>query len=334
MKKYTLIITASVLGVFIFTKLPWRNHSESPQFVEEGELLEISKENVHTIKPTLLSNLAATPEPTLAATPAFKRQYEIGEVFSDALKSGGNGPELVVIPSGSFQMGSPKNEWGRGEYEGPQRKVNIKAFALGQTEITFNDYAKYATANGLSLLSDNTGGRGLRPQVYVSWKDANAYAKWLKEQTGFNYRLPSEAEWEYAAKAGTTTPFNTGECINGEQANFGGELNGRYSGCPEHTEPLKQTAPVKSYPANAFGLYDMHGNVWEWVQDCYSDYYEGAPSDGSALRSKREGKKCAFHVLRGGSWMDTPDNLRSAYRGWTEPHVRDEFLGFRLARTL
>ncbi|WP_019604112.1 caspase, EACC1-associated type [Teredinibacter turnerae] len=251
------------------------------------------------------------------------KQYKDLQTFKDTLQSGGLGPTMVVIPAGTFLMGSPKDEPKRDKYEGPQRKVAITRFALGQTEITFNDYQKFVEAKGKALPKDNGWGRENRPVINVSCEDAQQYASWLSAQTGFHYRLPSESEWEYAARAGTTTPFNTGQCITQQQAQFGAHAK----------DGPAQTAEVASYPANAFGLYDMHGNVWEWVADCWHENYDGAPADGKAWLHEDAGD-CSKRVVRGGSWITNPRFLRSATRHWYSTDGRFIDRGFRLARTL
>jgi len=161
----------------------------------------------------------------------------------------------------------------------------------------------------------------------VNWHDAKDYADWLSEQTGKPYRLPSEAEWEYAARAGTTTPFWQGKTISTNQANYDG--NCVYG---EGRKGLwrQGTVPVHSFAANAFGLYNVHGNVWEWVEDCWTDRYAGAPTDGSAWKTG----DCSRRVLRGGSWGYVPWSLRAASRSRYSPDVRMSSTGFRLARTL
>ena len=196
----------------------------------------------------------------------------VGAVFRDALKDGGEGPEMAVLPTGRFQMRS-----GRDSDEGPVRTVNIsKRIAMGRYEVTFADYDRFVSATGRESPDDKGWGRGTRPVINVSQADAKAYAAWLSAQTGEPYRLPSEAEWEYAAWAGTRTRYSWGNEIVRNRANCHG-----YGSKWDNA----RTAPVGSFAANAFGLYDMHGNVWEWVADCYHNNYEGAPSDGRAWTS-------------------------------------------------
>jgi len=178
-------------------------------------------------------------------------------------------PEMVVIPAGTFIMGSPKSEAQRNSDEGPQHPVSVPAFALAATEVTFAQWDACVLASGCSHWPDDRGwGRGNRPVINVSWEDSREYLRWLNQTTGAEYRLPSEAEWEYAARATTLTRFHTGGCITTGQANFFGANPAR--GCPEG-EFRGKTTEVGSFALNAFGLFDMHGNVWEWVADCWNN---------------------------------------------------------------
>nr|VFK34955.1 MAG: Formylglycine-generating enzyme, required for sulfatase activity, contains SUMF1/FGE domain [Candidatus Kentron sp. MB]VFK77064.1 MAG: Formylglycine-generating enzyme, required for sulfatase activity, contains SUMF1/FGE domain [Candidatus Kentron sp. MB] len=257
-----------------------------------------------------------------------------GQTFQDRLKDGALGPRMVVIPAGEFLMGSPLTEKDRDDDEGPQRSVRIAGpFALGVTEVTFADYNRFARASKRKLPNDRGWGRGQRPVINVSWRDAVAYAEWLSNQTGQRYRLPSEAEWEYAARAGSTTPFSTGKCITTDQANYNG--NHDYAGCGAGTGVYrKETVPAGSLPANPWGLYEMHGNVWEWTADCWHSNYKGAPVDGRAWDGKNGGS-CSHRMLRGGSWDFEPRRLRSAFRDWAyDPSYTRGDIGFRLARAL
>lgn len=228
-------------------------------------------------------------------------------------------PEMVEIPGGTFQMGDLNG--GGSSYELPVHEVTVPSFAMGKYEVTFDEYDAFANDTGSALPSDGDWGRGSRPVINVSWDDAKAYAVWLSSRTGLSFRLPSEAEWEYAARAGSTTVYPRGDSIGTGNAN----CYGSYCG-----DSFANTAPVGSFPANVFGLYDMHGNVWEWVEDCWNDDYQGAPIDGSAWTSGN----CGSRVLRGGSWYGKPWYLRSAYRLRYSPVSRRIYFGFRLAQDL
>ena len=239
-------------------------------------------------------------------------------------------PELVVVPSGSFMMGSPSREAGRYADEGPVHEVTIaRPFAVGVYEVTFEEWDACRRGGGCTHNPDDRGwGRGSRPVINVSWEDAQAYVRWLSRETGKRYRLLSESEWEYVARAGTTGPFHFGSTISTEQANYDGNYT---HGSGRKGEYRRKTVPVGEFPPNAFGLHDVHGNVWEWVEDCWHASYDGAPSDGSAWTS---GGDCSRRVLRGGSWDDVPQNLRSANRVRNTTGVRSDYIGFRVARTL
>nr|VFK11010.1 MAG: Formylglycine-generating enzyme, required for sulfatase activity, contains SUMF1/FGE domain [Candidatus Kentron sp. LPFa]VFK30456.1 MAG: Formylglycine-generating enzyme, required for sulfatase activity, contains SUMF1/FGE domain [Candidatus Kentron sp. LPFa] len=285
--------------------------------------------------------LAAGGEKSIRAHLTTVLALEPGETFRDRLKDGSLGPKMVVIPAGKFRMGSPEDEKGRASDKGPQHRVRIsKAFALGVTEVTFADYDRFAKATRRELPSDSGWGRGQRPVINVSWRDATAYAKWLSGQTGEDYRLPTEAEWEYAARARTTTRYFWGGDLEDKLAC--GFANGAdLVAKEEHSEwttnncrdGFVNTAPVGSFQANAFGLFDMSGNVWEWTEDCWHDDYENAPEDGRAW-GEEDGGNCAWRVLRGGSWDGEPRRLRSAYRLRVNPDYWFFDVGFRLARAL
>ncbi|MDE0204439.1 MAG: SUMF1/EgtB/PvdO family nonheme iron enzyme [Candidatus Tectomicrobia bacterium] len=239
-------------------------------------------------------------------------------------------PQLVVVPAGSFTMGSPDSEWGRFANEGPQRQVTItEPLAVGVYEVTFEEWDACVNAGGCDGYEPKGEGwgRGDRPVINVSWDDARAYVDWLSLRTGQRYRLLSESEWEYVARAGTLEPFHTGFTISAEQANYdssytyGSGQKGRYRG---------RTVQVGTFSPNAFGLHEVHGNVWEWTQDCWNEDYTGAPTNGVA----RETGECEQRVLRGGSWGDVPWLLRSADRGKRESGIRGPKIGFRIARPL
>lgn len=271
-----------------------------------------------------------------------------GTVFTDCEEC----PEMVVVPAGAFLMGSPPSEQGRDDDEGPVHEVVIgQPFAAGKYEITVAQYRRFIRAtrhqtNGrcgeqerMPVMFDSFGGgaprrynwsspgfrqRGENPVVCVNWYDAVAYTDWLTQETGEPYRLLSEAEWEYAARAGTQTPFYWGEQADHESANY------KEEGGRDRWDD--RTAPTGSFPPNAFGLYDMAGNAPEWVQDCKYPGYEGAPSDGSAW----EAQDCETRSIRGGSWRSNPEAIRSANRYGAEVDVNvfGYFIGFRVARDL
>ncbi len=239
------------------------------------------------------------------------------------------GIALVNIPGGCFQMGSPPDEPERDADEDPQHEVCIKPFALGKYEVTFADWDACVADGGCSTNpSDQGWGRGKRPVINVSWNDMQEYIRWLNKATGSSgFRLPSEAEWEYAARAGTTTPFSTGDCIDSSLANYDGTFEFAKCSIKEGVN-LGKTAEVGSYPPNPWGLYDILGNVNELVADCWEQGYEGAPTDGSP----RTDGNCTRHVVRGGSWFGFANFARSAWRCRSgAPHFSHRILGFRVA---
>jgi formylglycine-generating enzyme required for sulfatase activity len=267
-------------------------------------------------------------------------------------------PEMVTLPTGRFVMGSPEGEEGRSNAEGPQHEVVIRTpLAVGKYPVTVGDYGAFVAATdrkheggthfwtGSSWMQDYK--RDWRspgfaqddghPVTCVSWHDAQAYCAWLNEQLELPrgaYRLPTEAEWEYACRAGTTTPFSFGRTITSAEANFngayiygggyniGGGTIGKYRG---------GTVPSGSLPANSWGLHEMHGNVWDWVEDMWKESYHGAPSDAAVAVIGNWNDR---PVVRGGTWNNPPDLLRSACRAWVAPANRFSDGGFRLARTL
>ncbi len=272
----------------------------------------------------------------LAAEEAERRRQEqrVGRKFRDCSEC----PEMVVVPSGSFTMGSPGGELGRSSDEGPRHRVRIDyRFAVGVYEVTFAEWDACVSAGGCGgyVPDDENWGRGNRPVINVSWEDAQSYVRWLSQRTGERYRLLSESEWEYVARAGTTTSRYWGDSSS-DQCRY---ANGADAAAKRHQSEWSvascddghyRTAPVGTYMANKYGLHDVLGNVWEWVEDCWNASYTGAPADGSAWESGN----CSERVLRGGSWDDGPRLLRAAYRLWSPTGRRYDYNGFRIARTL
>jgi formylglycine-generating enzyme required for sulfatase activity len=226
---------------------------------------------------------------------------------------------MVVIPSGTFMMGSPDGEEGRYSNEWPVHSVFVRQpFQIGKYEVTLAEWGACVSSGGCnSYWPDDRGwGRDNRPVINVSYRDAKAYTAWLSRKTGHSYRLPSEAEWEYAARAGTTTPYHFGNNIKSSVANY--------------NWLAAWPVAIGSYPANAFGLHDVHGNVHEWVEDCWNESYAGAPSDTNVW----ETGDCSRHVLRGGSLTSSPRAVRSANRSGGFISTRYFYTGFRIVRTL
>ena len=233
-------------------------------------------------------------------------------------------PKLVVVPPGSFMMGSPEDEKGRSSYVEPMHEVRIGyPLAVGVYPVTFDEWDACVSDGGChrwTQPNDEGWGRGNRPVINVSWHDTRKYTWWLSWKTGKAYRLLSDSEWEYVARAGTVTRYWWGDEIGRNRANC--------KGCGNPWVGRK-TSPVGSFSANAFGLYDVHGNVNEWVEDCWGGYYHGAPTDGNASTLREESR-----LVCGGSCDDTPLKLRSASRNSTNPDFASRSIGFRVARTL
>lgn len=283
---------------------------------------------------------------------------------------------MVVIPEGSFMMGSPENEPGRYPEESPQRQISIKQFAAGKFDITIKQWAAFVkasnrvTTNGCTWAAipgdtakpwipnpsanwDHLGFEqgGNHPVVCISWNDTQDYVQWLSKKTGAIYRLLTEAEWEYASRAGTTTIYSWGDAPSHDYANYGNDTccSGLAMGKDKWAYG---TSPVGSFPPNQFGLYDMNGNVMQWVEDCFNYPYSDKPIDGSAYiddiklnltgeLSDLNGKNsCSYHVLRGGNFNDPPRYIRAASRNFAPPgeatleNYRNAAIGFRVGKTL
>lgn len=255
---------------------------------------------------------AQAPAPAVAAPPVTSTPLR---TFRDCAEC----PEMVTLPLGSFVMGSPAREAEPAHDEGPQRTVRVtQSLAVGKYEVTFGEWEACVAAGGCSdRLGDAGWGRGRRPVINVSWEEAQGYVRWLSSRTGQRYRLLTEAEWEYAARAGTVTAYSFGSSITPQQANY-------------YSSGVRRTVEVGRYPANGWGLHDLHGNVSEWVEDCYRGNYAGAPVDAATAVG---GGECSSRVLRGGSWGADSGYSRSAGRYRYPPNGRADFIGFRVART-
>jgi len=298
--------------------------------------------------------------------------YKPGQTFRDCLDC----PVMVVIPAGSFIIGSPENEPGRFPEEGPQRKINIKQFAVGKFDITKGQWASFvketnrpatggcswaalpgdtgkpwnpnpaASWNHIGFMQDSS-----HPVVCITWYDANDYISWLNKKTGNTYRMLSEEEWEYAARGGTTTAYYWGDSANHEYANYG--VDTTYGiGYAKGRDKWLNTSPVGSFPPNPFGLYDMLGNVNQYLADCFAASYSNSPTDGSTYREETQlnmtgdfssmngTQSCSYRIVRGGNFGDPPQMLRSASRNWapgpgtTLKTYSSSALGFRVAKTL
>ena len=271
-------------------------------------------------KPAPGGNAAPQPNPGLFSRwlgGQAEPTREGGLKFSESFRDFDAAPEMVIVPAGEFWMGSKDGE-GSGK-ERPRHKVTIaNPFAVGKYPVTFAEWDAALAAGGVKHKPKTDWGRGRQPVMRVSWDDAQAYVEWLSARSGQPYRLLSEAEWEYCCRAGSTTAYSFGDNITKQQAQFS-QGNWNSGG---------KTAEVGSFPANAFGLHDMHGNVWEWCQDCWNGNYVNAPTDGSVWTTG----DCSRRVLRGGSWSDGPRTLRAARRSGCPASGRFIHGGFRLAR--
>jgi len=265
----------------------------------------------------------------------LQRRQQTVQFFVERL-SDAVGLEMMQIPAGTFLMGSPEDELERVSAEGPQHEVNIATFFMGKYPVTQAQWRAVAAMPQInrSLEPDPSRFKGdQRPVGQVSWEGAVEFCDRLSAHTGREYRLPTEAEWEYACRAGTTTPFHFGETITTDLANYRGtdkeqmKSSGSYGQGPKG-EYRKETTAVDHFGiANAFGLCDMHGNVWEWCQDHWHDHYKGAPTNGSAWLTENESAK---RVLRGGAWNYRPRSCRSASRTYYTPDYHFIYVGFRV----
>ncbi|MCK5716953.1 MAG: formylglycine-generating enzyme family protein [Thiomargarita sp.] len=295
------------------TAIEEQQHHDAIEDAKYAEKLKRAKEK--TAKAKIKAEKAR-----LARLEAQKKHLpvSIDNVFRDRLKDGSKGPAMVWIKAGSFKMGSNNGD----ADEKPVHMVKIDRFAMGKYEVTFSEYDKFAEAMGRNKPSDNSRGRGNRPVINISWTDATAYTLWLHAQTGHLYRLPTEAEWEYAARAGTETIYWWGNDMIYNNANC------QYDSC---IDLFDYTVPVDSFAPNPWGLYNTVGNVWEWVQDYYdSSYYSSSSSNNPTGPT---GLQNLPRVRRGGSWYTNASNVRAANRGSYAPTSRDSDIGFRLVRT-
>ncbi len=324
----TLFITGVAVGFFasFFLSQPQQTSTEQhlEAWKEQAKIWKATADDQAAKITRLEEKLATQTTASSNTSEPTPREGELVEenfhVFQDALEDGSYGPEMVSLPAGQFQMGDLNNQ-GDDNEKPIQTIIFSHAFALSRYEVTFNEYDHFADITNRKRPEDEGWGRGQQPVINVSWHDANAYVKWLAAKTGQAYRLPSEAEWEYAARSGTSSAYWWGNELSPERAVCDG-CNTRWD--------AKQPAPVGTLPANPWGLHDLNGNVDEWVQDCYSDTYSGYPSNGAA----RAGSNCAHRSMRGGSWFDIGRVIRSASRYRHPPDASRNTWGFRVALDL
>jgi formylglycine-generating enzyme required for sulfatase activity len=287
---------------------PWSRRSDEP-LVTQVEPPPVSSGTVD-------SRAESKPEPQSSEPSAIAETGQPPRIHQDRLRDGTPGPAMVVLSGGTFRMGH--NSLGGEDYS-PARSVKVDPFMMAAHEVTFLEYDRFARSTGRELPNDQGWGRGTRPVVSVSWEDARDYVAWLAQQTSHRYRLPSEAEWEFAARAAATTPFWWGQDAGSNRTvcfDCGSQWDNR------------STAPVMSFPANPFGLYETAGNAMEWVADCYRARYEGGPGDGRALLTG----DCSNRVARGGAFNKPADSMRAFVRARFAPDTRLNMLGFRVAR--
>lgn len=276
--------------------------------------LSSSGKKVQPESPGVSDKSTKAPSFSLTTQPYTRKDHVEGEQ-RDTLMSGGQGPPFKKVATGSYLMGSNRYS------EKPQHYVKInREFFLTISEITFDDYDKFCVETNRPFPNNSGWGRGDRPVINVSWHDAQAYAKWLTEQTGITYRLPSESEWEWAAGSGTNTLYNWGNRFKINMANC--------KKCSK-TEPSNRTTPVRNFPPNQFGFHDMSGNVWEWVQDCWVENYRNAPEDQSV---RQVSGKCGNYTIRGGAWNSSKRHITTTARLGIWAGAKSNYIGFRLVR--
>jgi formylglycine-generating enzyme required for sulfatase activity len=337
-----LFLGALALFYFMVTDVPVISKETLPQ---SGEGFA---------KPAIEFDVSAPATPASEAAASVAQPTVVAELRDGSLlKDCTDCPELVTIPAGSFLMGSSAGTPGAGASEGPPHEVTISSFYMGQDAVTRGQFSVFVTAANYQSDAERLGGCiGLagdgwefkpkatwrrpgfaqaddHPVVCVTWNDANAYVKWLSATTRHTYRLPSEAEREYATRAGSIDAYWWGKSATLEQANFRDDAARVTDG--NKRPPRMATVPVKQFSANPFGLYNVHGNVWEWVQDCQHNTYGGAPADGTAWINNCVGKR---RGARGGGWAGPAADMRSAQRTWFEPDLPSYSGGFRVVREL
>ncbi|CAK0768858.1 formylglycine-generating enzyme [Azospirillaceae bacterium] len=309
-----------------FLIAPFGKSIEAAESVSNGHKRKVSErasQNNANKLPLSIADPIATTQATTSSLP-FSAPSEPGQTFRDCSDC----PEMIIAPPGVFTMGVAENDGYRDEQ--PPHLVTIQnAFAVGRYEVTFNEWDYCVSENGCqNYHPDDAGwGRGKHPVINVSWRDAQEYIQWINRKTKQTYRLLSESEWEYVARAGTSTHFNVGTRITTDQANFDGTyvFNGSSKGKYRH-----QSMPVGSFSPNIFGLYDMHGNVREWVEDCYNKTYQNTPTDSKPYIEA----SCEQQSIRSGSWNYEPFAIRSSARFKNTPTFRIDDIGFRVARSI
>ena len=292
---------------------------------ESDQLAQGRAPNAPSIKPPapLAAAAPAGLDTLMVSVPELSTATDAGDPFKDCAVC----PDMIALTTGAFTMGPGADERVRPN-EGPARRIEFtRPFAIAAREVTFAEWDACVADGGCAghKATDFGWGRGDQPVVSVSFADAQNYAAWLSEKTGQAYRLPSEAEWEYAARGGQTTPFSFGDGLTARNANF----DGRFAYRGMKSRWVGRPTPASRYPANGFGLFDMHGNVWEWTADCWRTSLDGAPADGSA-----RGGTCVSRTLKGGAFNTGGWRLRAAHRIGKPASTREMEIGFRVVRAL
>ncbi|MEH2350157.1 MAG: SUMF1/EgtB/PvdO family nonheme iron enzyme [Nostoc sp.] len=307
--------TVAIKAIQRIERLRWE--SQEPSSPQPRSSVENSTKGISTVEKNPLQTFQFEVVTVNAQGNITNRRNEKAKYFEEDLRNGVT-LEMVQIPGGTFMMGSPEGEAERNKNENPQHQVTVPGFFMGKYPVTQAQYQAIMGTNPANFKGEK------RPVEQVTWDEAVEFCKKLSQTTRCTYRLPSEAEWEYACRAGTTTPFSFGETITTDLVNYDG--NYPYASAPKG-KYRKETTNVEIFLPNSFGLYDMHGNVLEWCQDVYNDNYQGAPKDGSAWLT---GKDNNMKLLRGGSWIFNAWNCRSAFRCWLARAFRYDLVGFRV----
>lgn len=307
------VLAAVAAGVFLLRQVQApQSRTDASIATEEAALVATPTPVAEAPAPSSAPAEAAQNDPAEPLPPAAAEQAPASPqpVVDASFQDCDLCPKMMRLAGGAFTMGSPESEYGRNAYEGPQREVSIKPFAIGAYEVTQEEWG--ACVADRLCAAKRADGALRSPTLGVSWREAQAYVKWLSVKTGKAYRLPTEAEWEFAARGGAATAYSWGEKFDRTLAARNGPM------------------PVGSFAPNAFGLYDMHGNAREWVEDCYVNTYVGAPTDGSAVVSG----DCSMRSIRGGAWSSSAADMRSANRSRINASTTAHYMGFRVAAPL
>lgn len=312
-----VMLAAALGGVILFT--PWLDGILGLKKGGQNTPVASTTSSIHEHTNTTPQTVVEPQHPVVEEKPSLQPSpMKALGVYRDKLARGGAGPTMLKLPAGDFLMGIKGSQ--PYQDERPQHQVHLESFSIGKTEVTFDEYDLFAGDTSRPLPEDKGWGRGTRPVINISWDDANDYTKWLTEQTGHQYRLPSEREWEYAAVAGNFDSYYY-------WGNTVGQNNANCANCGSQWD-AQNTAPVASFAANSFGVHDMIGNVLEWTNSCFRPNYQGAPSTGQNW----EGGDCSRRMVRSSSYRTYENALRVTKRNSYNPKTRMDVLGFRVVR--